>query len=94
MGRDAEAIQSLNRLLESSPIDAEAWTELAALYVKQGMYAQGMYALEEVLLITPNAWNVRRQSKDIVIALCEPDENIGACKAGRGSIRRFHIERR
>jgi tetratricopeptide (TPR) repeat protein len=54
-----EAITALNELLDSSPIDAEAWAELADLYVSQGMYAQGIFALEEVLLITPNAWNVR-----------------------------------
>jgi tetratricopeptide (TPR) repeat protein len=49
---------SLNSLLEVSPTDAEAWAELADLYVSQGMYQQGIFALEEVLLITPNAWNV------------------------------------
>lgn len=49
---------ALNSLLEASPTDAEAWAELADLYVSQGLYQQGIFALEEVLLITPNAWNV------------------------------------
>lgn len=49
---------ALNNLLEASPTDAEAWAELADLYVSQGLYQQGIFALEEVLLITPNAWNV------------------------------------
>ena len=49
---------ALNSLLDVSPIDAEAWAELAELYVSQGLYQQGIFALEEVLLITPNAWNV------------------------------------
>jgi ER membrane protein complex subunit 2 len=58
LGRASEAIAALNNLLDTSPIDAEAWAELADLYVSQGMYQQGVFALEEVLLITPNAWNV------------------------------------
>ena len=58
LGRSSEAITALNNLLDASPIDAEAWAEIADLYVSQGMYQQGVFALEEVLLITPNAWNV------------------------------------
>lgn len=53
-----EAITALNQFLDSSPTDAEAWAELADLYVSQGMYPQAVFALEEVLLITPYAWNV------------------------------------
>lgn len=58
LGRASEAIAALNNLLITSPIDAEAWAELADMYVSQGMYQQGIFALEEVLLVTPNAWNV------------------------------------
>jgi cytochrome c-type biogenesis protein CcmH/NrfG len=53
-----EAITALNEFLDSSPTDAEAWAELADLYVSQGMYQQATFALEEVLLVAPNAWNV------------------------------------
>lgn len=53
-----EAIVALNQFLDSSPTDAEAWAELADLYVSQGLYQQGIFALEEVLLVTPYAWNV------------------------------------
>lgn len=53
-----EAITSLIQFLDASPTDAEAWAELADLYITQGLYQQGIFALEEVLLITPNAWNV------------------------------------
>lgn len=49
---------ALNTLLDTSPTDAEAWAELSDLYISQGLYQQGIFALEEVLLITPNAWNV------------------------------------
>jgi tetratricopeptide (TPR) repeat protein len=56
--KTTEAITALNEFLDSSPTDAEAWAELADLYVSQGMYQQGIFALEEVLLAAPNAWNV------------------------------------
>ena len=53
-----EAITALTQFLDSSPTDAEAWAELADLYVTQGLYQQAIFALEDVLLITPYAWNV------------------------------------
>lgn len=58
MGRIAEAVSSLIQLLDFSPTDTEAWAELADLYVSQGLYPQAIYALEEVLVKAPNAWNV------------------------------------
>lgn len=58
MGKTSEAISALVSLLEFSPTEAEAWAELADLYMTQGMYSQAIYALEEVLIVTPNAWNV------------------------------------
>ena len=54
-----EAIGALVELLEFSPTDAEAWAELSDLYLSQALYAQACFCLEEVLLICPNAWNVR-----------------------------------
>ena len=53
-----DAIAALVELLDSSPTDAEAWSELSDLYHSQGLYQQAIFSLEEVLLITPNAWNV------------------------------------
>lgn len=58
LGRVVEATKALVELLDSSPVDAEAWAELAELYFVQAMYSQAVFCLEEVLLITPNAWNV------------------------------------
>jgi hypothetical protein len=58
LSQTTEAITALTKLVDASPTDAEAWAELSDLYVGQGMYPQGIFALEEVLLITPNAWNV------------------------------------
>jgi len=59
---------ALNSLLEASPTDAEAWAELAEIYVTQGLYQQGIFALEEVLLITPNAWNIHARLGEVQYA--------------------------
>jgi tetratricopeptide (TPR) repeat protein len=58
MGRLPDAASSLVHLLGFSPTDAEAWSELADIYLVQGMYQQAIYAMEEVLVLAPNAWNV------------------------------------
>jgi tetratricopeptide (TPR) repeat protein len=58
MGKVPEAVTALNAFLEFCPTDPEAWAELADMYVSQGLYAQAIYALEEVLVFSPNAWNV------------------------------------
>jgi len=58
MGRIPEAASALLQLLDFSPTDPEAWSELADIYLTQGMYPQAIFALEEVLLMAPNAWNV------------------------------------
>lgn len=55
--RPDKAILALNRLLDTSPNDAENWAELSDLYIAQGMYKQAIFALEELLLVTPYAWN-------------------------------------
>ena len=59
LGRVAEAASALIQLLDFTPTDAEAWSELSDVYLSQGMYPQAIYALEEVLVMAPNAWNVR-----------------------------------
>ncbi|KAK4163611.1 TPR repeat protein oca3 [Cladorrhinum sp. PSN259] len=58
MGRLSDAATALVQLLDFSPTDAEAWSELSDLYFTQGLYAQAIYAAEEVLVLVPNAWNV------------------------------------
>lgn len=56
--RVPDAISALITLLDISPTDVEAWTELSNLYLSQGLYAQAIFALEEVLLLAPNDHNV------------------------------------
>lgn len=58
MGKVSESIAALNTLLEFDTTDAEAWAELSDMYLSEGLYPQAIYALEEVLVLTPNAWNV------------------------------------
>ncbi|MCJ1396327.1 hypothetical protein MMC18_009216 [Xylographa bjoerkii] len=65
LGMQSEAIEALAELLQISPTDAEAWTELSALYLTQAMYSQASYCLEEVLLIYPNAWNVHARLGEV-----------------------------
>jgi ER membrane protein complex subunit 2 len=60
MGKTAEAVAGLNALLDFSPTDGEAWSELSDVYFSQGLLSQSIYALEEVLILQPNAWNVSR----------------------------------
>ncbi|KAI1818050.1 tetratricopeptide [Poronia punctata] len=57
-GRAVDAVTALTSLLDMSPTDAEAWAELADLYLAQGLYQQAIFAQEEVLVLQPNAWNV------------------------------------
>ena len=58
MSRPVDAISALVEFLEAFPTDGEAWSELASLYLSQGMSRQAIFCLEESLLIAPNAWNV------------------------------------
>ena len=60
LGKINGAIDALVDLLDASPTDIEAWSELADLYLSQGFFAQAEYCLEEILLVAPNAWNVCR----------------------------------
>lgn len=59
LGRVSDAITALISLLDFSPTDSEAWSELSDMYFSQGLYSQAIFALEEVLILQPNAWNVR-----------------------------------
>lgn len=58
LSRPHDAISAILTLLDISPTDAEAWSELSDIYASLGLYSQAIYSLEEVLLIVPNAWNV------------------------------------
>ncbi|KAJ8127275.1 hypothetical protein O1611_g6362 [Lasiodiplodia mahajangana] len=67
MGRNSEAVNALNSLLDMSPTDAEAWAELADLYLAQGLYSQAIFAQEEVLVLQPNAWNIHARLGEMLL---------------------------
>ncbi|KAI1188273.1 tetratricopeptide [Nemania serpens] len=67
MGRTSEAVNALSSLLDMSPTDAEAWAELADLYLAQGLYSQAIFAQEEVLILQPNAWNIHARLGEMLL---------------------------
>ncbi|KAK3685414.1 hypothetical protein B0T22DRAFT_217117 [Podospora appendiculata] len=86
LGRVSDAASSLVRLLEFSPTDAEAWSELAEIYLTQGLYAQAIYALEEVLILAPNAWNIHARLGEMQYMAAT------ASGAGAGPYRKYLAE--
>lgn len=58
LGRPSDALECLQQFINFFPSDAEAWCELADLYLSEGLYTQAIFCVEEALLIVPNAWNV------------------------------------
>lgn len=66
LGRVDGAIAALVDLLDVSPIDGEAWAELGELYYSRGYFPNAIHCMEEVLLVTPNAWNVHVRLAEMV----------------------------
>ncbi|KPM41672.1 hypothetical protein AK830_g4905 [Neonectria ditissima] len=89
MGKTTEAIASLIWLLEFSPTDAEAWAELADLYLSQGLYSQAIHALEEVLVVTPNAWNIHARLGEVSLMAASVSTETFPQKHLAESLKRF-----
>nr|XP_036583001.1 tetratricopeptide repeat domain-containing protein [Colletotrichum truncatum]KAF6791897.1 tetratricopeptide repeat domain-containing protein [Colletotrichum truncatum] len=87
-GKISEAITALNSLLEFSPTDAESWAELADLYLSQGLYSQAIFALEEVLVLTPNAWNIHARLGEVLYMAASASENTSQQQLAE-SVKRF-----
>lgn len=66
LGQTADAITALVDLVDFSPTDAESWAELSDLYLSQKMYSQAIFSLEEVIVITPFAWNVHARMGELL----------------------------
>lgn len=62
-----DAITSLKHLLEISPTDPEAWSELSDMYLSQGIYPQAIFALEEALVLVPTAWNMHARLGEVLL---------------------------
>ncbi|PPJ59548.1 hypothetical protein CBER1_09802 [Cercospora berteroae] len=75
MGKTGEAATALTNLLDTSPTDIESWSELAELYVQQGLYDQAKFCLEEVLLLAPNGWNLHARMGEVTILSANAQQN-------------------
>ncbi|KAM0435092.1 hypothetical protein ACHAPT_003181 [Fusarium lateritium] len=89
MGKTSEAISSLIWLLDFNPTDAEAWGELADLYLSQGLYSQAIYALEEVLVLVPNAWNMHARLGEVSLMAANETGDGFPQKFLANSVKRF-----
>lgn len=91
MGQTTDAIRALTHLVDLSPTDAEAWSELGDLYLTQGAYEQAIYSLEEVLVVVPNAWNMHARLGEVQYLAAGTKESGSAdqLKALSESMRRF-----
>ncbi|KAF3906299.1 hypothetical protein ABW20_dc0103111 [Dactylellina cionopaga] len=65
LSKKSEAISALAALVDLTPTDAEAWSQLAEYYLEISMYPQAIYCLEEVLLILPNAYNIHARLGEV-----------------------------
>lgn len=88
-GKVPEAIGTLVEILDASPIDAEAWAELADLYVSQGVFDQACFCLEEVLLVTANAWNIHAKLGEVLYLSAGQMKGNEQIKVLSESMRRF-----
>ncbi|KAI6090864.1 tetratricopeptide [Hypoxylon rubiginosum] len=77
IGRTSESVTALTSLLDISPTDAEAWAELADQYFSQGLYSQAIFALEEVLVLQPNAWNIHARLGEVLFVSAKSSDNPG-----------------
>ncbi|XDG02055.1 hypothetical protein ABKA04_001670 [Annulohypoxylon sp. FPYF3050] len=76
-GQISKSVSALISLLDISPTDAEAWAELSDLYFSQGLYSQAIFALEEVLVLQPNAWNIYARLGEILYIASKSSGNAG-----------------
>jgi len=89
MGKTNEAVVALTYLLDASPIDAESWAEIADVYLTQGLYEQAIFSLEEVLLCTPNAWNIHARLGEVLFLAANKSEGAEQLKGLSEAMRRF-----
>ncbi|KAL2211991.1 protein prenylyltransferase [Sarocladium strictum] len=88
-GKSSDAIGVLTNLVDMSPTDAEAWAELSDLYVAQGLYPQAIFALEEVLVLSPNAWNLHARLGEVLLMAANVNAEGSAQKHLAESVKRF-----
>ncbi|RYO87333.1 hypothetical protein DL762_004263 [Monosporascus cannonballus] len=89
MGKVDESVSALISLLDFSPTDAEAWAELADLYLSQGLYSQAIFALEEVLVLQPNAWNTHARLGEVLLMAAKASSQGDASRRLSEALKRF-----
>ncbi|KAK0392202.1 hypothetical protein NLU13_1700 [Sarocladium strictum] len=89
IGKPADAITVLTNLVDMSPTDAEAWAELSDLYLSQGLYSQAIFALEEVLVLAPNAWNMHARLGEVLLMAANANGEGSQQKHLAESVKRF-----
>jgi tetratricopeptide (TPR) repeat protein len=88
-GKIPEAITALTNLVDTLPTDPEVWSELSDVYLSQGAFDQAIYSLEEVLLISPYAWNVHAKLGEVLYLSASKLDGEAQRKALAESTRRF-----
>lgn len=89
LGKVSEAVTALVALLDFSPTDAEAWSELSDMYFSQGLYSQAIFALEEVLVLQPNAWNIHARLGELLLMAAKSSQQNDAAKQLSEALKRF-----
>jgi len=54
-GKTAEAIEEINKYLDSFCVDAEVWHELAELYIEAGSLSRAVFCFEELMMVNPRS---------------------------------------
>ncbi|KAM4055933.1 tetratricopeptide repeat domain-containing protein [Hirsutella rhossiliensis] len=89
MGKTSESIVALNTLLDFNATDPEAWAELADMYLSQGLYQQAIFALEEVLVLMPNAWNIHARLGEVSLMAADHSSEGNPQKHLAESLKRY-----
>ncbi|KAK6077357.1 tetratricopeptide repeat domain-containing protein [Seiridium cupressi] len=89
LGRVSDAIAALISLLDFSPTDNEAWSELSDMYFSQGLYSQAIFALEEVLVLQPNAWNIHARLGELLLMAAKSTQQNDASRQRIEALKRF-----
>ncbi|KAI1864827.1 uncharacterized protein JN550_008647 [Neoarthrinium moseri] len=89
LGRVSDAVVALIALLDFSPTDGEAWAELSDMYFSQGLYSQAIFALEEVLVLQPNAWNIHARLGELLLMAAKGSPSPDASRQLSEALKRF-----
>eukprot|EP00041_Stephanoeca_diplocostata_P007939 m.113858 g.113858 ORF g.113858 m.113858 type:complete len:282 (+) comp17106_c0_seq1:232-1077(+) len=61
-----DAIRQMNKYIENFMGDAEAWTELASLYLKENRFDKAQFCYEELIILNPYNHNVHERYAEVL----------------------------